>query len=370
MTTLAIVALVLSLIPAAMFLRNLPRFRIQKSIAVSDTQAVSVLIPARDEAEAIAACVDAALASQGVAVEVIVLDDHSTDATAVVVQEMVRNDSRVRYVAGQELPGDWNGKQFACKQLADAATQSNLVFLDADVRLRPEALCTLVYEKRKRDVALISQFPHQVTLTVAEKTLIPLMHYILLGYLPFARMRASSHPAYAAGCGQCFLTTKTEYEAAGTHQAIRGSRHDGLKLPKAYRQAGLATDVIDGTDLADCRMYCTAGEVINGVLKNAHEGIANPARIVPFTILLLGGSVLPVVVFAASIATQNLWTGVISFVAIIAGHLPRLLAAGYFRQSWLGAILHSPGTLVFVLLQWIALVNHLRGKQVAWRGRV
>jgi glycosyltransferase involved in cell wall biosynthesis len=327
------------------------------------------LIPARDEAGGIANSIEAALASQHVDAEVIVLDDHSTDDTAEIVKRISESDSRVRYVLGAVVPSGWNGKQHACIQLAEAASHERWLFLDADVRLQPEALATLLARQDATDVALLSAFPHQETGTLLEKLIIPLMHFILLGFLPLARMRASTHPAYAAGCGQLFLTRRESYRKAGTHAVICQSRHDGLKLPRAYRAAGLTTDVIDGTKIADCRMYRSAGQVIRGVMKNAIEGIANPRLIVPFSVLLLGGSVLPVVTLVWSIVEPSPVAFALSIVGVVIGHLPRAIGAVRFRQSWLGVLFHSLATLLFVALQWIALAFHLLGRRIAWRGR-
>ena len=237
--------------------------------------------------------------------EVVVLDDNSSDATAEIVKRIAQADERVRYFRGSPLPCGWNGKQHACKQLAELARHDRLVFLDADVRLRPDALKRLTDRQDESGVALLSGFPHQETGTMLERWIIPLMHFILLGFLPLRRMRSSRQPAYAAGCGQLFMTRKMDYERAGTHEAIRASRHDGLKLPRAYRQAGLSTDVVDAAKLAECRMYRSAAEVVRGVLKNAIEGIANPRLIVPFSLLLLGGSVLPVVTLAWAACERN-----------------------------------------------------------------
>ena len=276
----------------------------------------------------------------------------------------------MRLVAGAELPPDWNGKQHACKQLAVAAKYERLVFIDADVRLKPGALAKLVARQDQTDVALLSAFPYQETETILEKCLIPMMHFILLGFLPFRRMRGSNHPAYASGCGQLFMTKQAAYTTAGTHEAIRGSRHDGLKLPKAYRQAGLSTDVIDGSDLADCRMYTSAGEVIRGVLKNASEGIANARLIIPFTVLLLGGTLLPLVAIALAWRADHALALRLAAAALLVGHVPRMLAAVHFRQSWTGVLLHSFATILFVALQWTAFAMSLLGKSVSWRGRV
>jgi cellulose synthase/poly-beta-1,6-N-acetylglucosamine synthase-like glycosyltransferase len=369
---LSIAGIMIALIPAAMFLSNLRLFMLVQSDGEIDGHSktsLSVLIPARDEQDAIENSIQAARASTHVDVEVVVLDDDSTDETAEIIQRIARSDAQVRYERSVPLPAGWNGKQHACKQLAEVASHQRIVFLDADVRLRPNALKRLSDYLDQSGVALVSAFPHQETGTLLEKWIIPMMHYVLLGFLPFARMRSNTKAAYAAGCGQLFMTTADAYRQAGTHEAIRRSRHDGLKLPRAYRNAGLKTDVVDGTSLAECRMYRSNAEVIGGVLKNAVEGIANPRLIVPFSVLLIGGSVLPVVTLVWSIIQSQPLAMMLSLVGVVIAHLPRAIAAVCFRQSVLGVLCHSLATLLFVSLQWIALAIHLFGRRVAWRGR-
>lgn len=370
---LSIAALCLSAIPAVMFLVNLPLFR---SIAdtnhrspTAETSTISVLIPARDEAGGIGQCVRNVLESTQVELEVVVLNDHSTDETASIVTQIAQEDRRVRLVHGAELPEGWNGKQHACKQLADAAAYDTFVFLDADVRLSNDALDQLNLYRQKTDVGLLSAFPNQLTGTWLEKWLIPMMHYVLLGFLPFARMRSHDDASLAAGCGQLFLTTRQAYLAAGTHEAIKSSRHDGIKLPRAYRTAGMMTDVVDGTELATCRMYVSSREVVRGVLKNAIEGIANPRLILVFTVLLLGASLLPMIAMAVAMINRSAVGAIVSLVAIAVSHLPRFVAAKKLKQSWWGAVCHVPATVTFLVLQWVALVNYLLGRQIAWRGR-
>ncbi len=384
MLSLAIVSLVISCLPAIMFAKNLPAFLFpvlpeKQNAGLADSgdsqtdniglTGVSVLIPARDEEAGIAKSVNAALLSQGVDVEVLVLDDHSTDRTAQIVQELAEADSRVRYLMGAGLPEGWNGKQFGCKQLSEAARYSTLVFIDADVRLKADALQRLVTCYDSIGVGLLSAFPHQETETILEKWIIPLMHYVLLGFCPLHRMRTNCSPALAAGCGQLFMTKQDAYRKAGTHAAICGSRHDGVKLPRAYREAGLMTDVYDGQELADCRMYHSAKEVVRGVLKNATEGLAGPKLIFPFTILLIGGSVLPAVLLVLSLVLGDMAAAIVAGVALLVGHFPRGLAATRLSQSWLGVFFHAPAMLLFVILQWVAFLSQLAGRQVAWRGR-
>ena len=160
--------------------------------------AVSVLIPARNEERTIAASLDSLLASRGVAIEIIVLDDASTDRTAEIVLSFAARDARVRLVSAPALPGGWNGKQHACYVLAGMASSSILCFLDADVRLVPEALVSMSAFLTRTGSDLVSGFPRQETETPLEWLLLPLIQFVLLSYLPLAGMRALSSPGFAA----------------------------------------------------------------------------------------------------------------------------------------------------------------------------
>ncbi len=140
-TALAFISFALAAIPCALFLMNLRLYRPLPARAEEGRPPVSVLIPARDEEHNIRATLETALASTSLEIEVIVLDDHSADATAEIVAEFAKRDSRVRLVTGEPLRYGWCGKNFACHQLAQAARHPLLVFMDADVRVsRPHSL--------------------------------------------------------------------------------------------------------------------------------------------------------------------------------------------------------------------------------------
>ncbi len=374
MTLLAIFALILALIPALLLAvnlavyRRLPRFNPDAPLPTP----VSLLIPARNEESTIATAVHSALAAAPGDSEVIVLDDHSTDRTAAIVSALAAVDSRVRLVHGQPLPEGWCGKQHACWQLARHARHPLLLFVDADVRLAPGAAARLAAKlDRRPDLALLSGVPHQQTESFLERLLIPLIHFVLLGYLPLPAARRSRWTAFAAGCGQLFMARREAYFAAGGHQALRASLHDGLKLPRAFRAAGFRTDLVDATDLATCRMYASATEVWRGLSKNATEGLAHPVAILPWTLLLLGGHVAPWLLIAVCLVTGNAATPgfQLAAAAAVVSILSRLVAAWGFSQSRLGAALHPLGIAVLVVIQWCALARSLRGRPAQWRGR-
>ena len=205
MMVIAILAALLALLPLALAARNLNLFKAPRVPAPRDTS-VSILIPARDEASTIGGAIDAALASTGCEVEVVVLDDQSTDGTAKVVQEFMQRDARVRLEHAPPLSPGWAGKQRACWLLAKHARFGVLMFIDADVRLAPEA-AALAAGFLLRDgfgapahqgnarLGLVSGFPLEETKSIGEHLVIPWIHV--------SAARISSHRPHAALFIEC-----------------------------------------------------------------------------------------------------------------------------------------------------------------------
>ncbi len=363
---LAALCALAALLYAGVTLMNLRVFRPPRRGA-APLLPVSILIPARDEAANIAAAVHGALAQQGT-VEVVVLDDGSTDATPAIVQGIA--DPRVRLIPGEPLPPGWNGKQHACHQLAAAARHPVLLFVDADVRLAPDAAARLQGHMADNDLALVSGFPRQITGTLGEIVVIPQIMVVLLGYLPFAMARRNAtDPRFAAGCGQLMLVTAAAYARAGGHAAFRARMHDGLHLPRNVRATGGRTDIIDATPLATCRMYATWPDLWAGFLKNATEGMATPRALPVWTALLGLGHVLPWLLLPVALLTGATAAALMSALAIAAVLLARILLALRLRQPALSVLLHPVGVAITLAIQWSALVAARRGRQATWRGR-
>ena len=366
--------LALASLPALLTLANLRFFTRAPRPALGACPAgVSVLVPARDEARVIGRLAAAVLANRDVDLELVILDDDSQDETAAIVSALAVTDPRVRLLRGQPLPTGWCGKQHACWQLAQAARHDLLVFLDADVTLEPDALARTVAFLETRGVDLASGFPRQETGCLLDWLLLPLIHFVLLGYLPLAIARIDNRPGLAAGCGQLFITRREAYRACGGHAAIQASLHDGIKLPRAYRAAGLSSDLFDAGDIARCRMYGTNREVLRGLGKNATEGIAAPGSILPFTLLLAGGQILPALLLGSGLAAGwegwPTWGVAMALAAAAAAWAPRLLAVYRFGHSLTSALVHPLGVAVFLGIQWTALIRRSLGLKTSWRGR-
>lgn len=369
-TALIVIAAIMAILPARMLIKNLWYYREPErpDEELLEKTKLSVLIPARNEEAMIGDALASVLANRDVDFELLVLDDHSEDATAEIVTNFAEKDPRVRLLEAPPLPSGWNGKMHACQVLAEHANNDLLVFLDADVRLSPDALGKFAAFMDKSGASLASGVPREITKSFGEKLIIPLIHFVLLAFLPLGRMRRSTHPAFASGIGQLVVAKRSEYFKAGGHAAIKTSRHDGVHLPQAFRRAGLMTDLFDATNLATCRMYGSTSETWQGFLKNADQGMGHPRSIVPLSALLLGGQVFPILLLPFW-GWLSLTAQVATAVALVATFAARIAAAHRFHQSYLSAVLHPLGITVLVTIQWVALVRRLAGLPAVWKGR-
>ena len=212
--------------------------RLLRTPTASRTQRrVSVLLPVRDEAERVAACLRSLLAQEGVDLEVVVLDDGSTDGTADVVRRTGDGDPRLRLLPGRPLPAGWLGKPHACQQLADAAAASSevLVFVDADVVLTPHAVAATVALLDDAGLDLVSPYPRQEA-PGATRLVQPLLQWSWLTFLPLRVAERSPRPSLAAANGQLLAVRRAVYELAGGHGAVRADVVEDVALLKAVKR--------------------------------------------------------------------------------------------------------------------------------------
>lgn len=155
-----------------------------------------------------------------------------------------------------------------CWELARSASHDLLLFLDADVRLHPDGVARLAAFLQESEADLVRGIPHQETVTLLERLLISLIHFVLLGFLPMGRMRASQHPAYAARCGQLFLTRRSSYEKVGGHVAIRATLHDGIQSMNILVTG--ASGLV-GSSLVP--FLTTGGHAVQAAVRSPREGI-------------------------------------------------------------------------------------------------
>jgi chlorobactene glucosyltransferase len=230
----------------------------------------SIIVPARNEAVTIATVVSSILETTYSPMELIVVDDQSTDTTADILRRMT--DPRLRVITGEPLPAGWYGKAWACLQGYQAARGEILLFTDADTRHQPELLARAAGALLENGSDLVTISPLQRCITFWERLVMPQIWLLLaLRYHPRAVNRARKARDVIAN-GQFILTTRTAYETAGTHAAVRGEVAEDLALAQTYLRHGLKLYFAFAERLMETRMYRSLRELIEGWSKNIYLG--------------------------------------------------------------------------------------------------
>ncbi len=233
---------------------------------------VSILIPARNEQHNIGETIRHLRAQNYADFEVLVLDDQSEDETLVEARRAAEEDVRVRVLLGTPKPDDWVGKTWACHQLAQAAQYNLLIFTDADVRWRPGALAAVAQELQRPHVDVLTVWPTQITVTWAERLVVPLMGMVVMGYMPVRLFNDTDWPGTGAANGQCLAFTREAYARCGGHAAVKDSVLEDMMLAHQCKQQRMRLRMVDGSGLLTCRMYQNRREVLDGYAKNILAG--------------------------------------------------------------------------------------------------
>jgi chlorobactene glucosyltransferase len=341
--------------------------------APADAPLVSVVIPARNEAHNIARCLRSVLAAEYPSLEVIVVDDHSTDGTAGIARAI---DPRVRVVAAPDLPEGWFGKQWACHTGAQAAQGALLCFTDADTVHGPELIARSVNALLSRGADLFTVAGRQEMVTFWEKVVQPSVFAMLLSrYGGLEAMSRSTKPLDKIANGQFILVRRDPYERLGGHAAVRAHVAEDLRLAQLFTEHGLAMHMVLARPHLSTRMYTSLGEIRRGWGKNVYAGGRDTLPLGPVTRKLLP-FVFPVPPLLPLLPLVMLvlgWTGVLGegalLFGLIAGTANLLFWIGIYWFSGLApfwGLLHPLGSLVmggiFAEAAW-------RGSRVAWKGR-
>src|SRR5690348_9506405 len=242
---------------------------------------VSVIIPARNEAVNIEECVRSAAATDYQAVEVIIVDDRSSDGTAEIVERIAaaleaRGRVRValRLVRGAELPAGWFGKEWAMVQGYRAARGELLLFMDADTRQHPELIPRAVRALELERVDLLSVLSHQEMISFWERLVQPHVFFALAARVgDLRRVNRTRVEWDAIANGQFILTTRAAYEMVGTHETVRNSVVDDMALAQTFIRHHRDIFLTHAEEFMATRMYRSLAGILEGWTKNLATGI-------------------------------------------------------------------------------------------------
>jgi chlorobactene glucosyltransferase len=229
---------------------------------------VSILVPARNEALNITACVRSLLGQDYPAFEVIVLDDHSTDGTRSILEEIQKEYPGLKILEGEALPPGWLGKHWACHQLATAAQGEFLLFTDADTWHEPDALRDSIATALEKNADLLTVFPHEQVITWGEKLTVPILGFAMFSYVPVFLAKWRPFSQLSITIGQFMLFRRSAYDAIGGYEAIRSHPVDDVTLGRRILSQGFKWLLVIGTHHVHCRMYRDFDSAVAGFTKN------------------------------------------------------------------------------------------------------
>jgi chlorobactene glucosyltransferase len=352
---------------------------VTKSAVPAETPLISVCVPARNEETNIRACVEAILAQDYPSLEVIVLDDRSTDQTLAILQELQASDARLQVIKGSEVPSGWVGKPHALFQASATARGEWLCFVDADTFLAPDALSSCLTKARETGADLFTIMTFQVLGSFWEKVIMPLVLTALsVGFSP--RKVNDPNRKDAIANGQFILIRRGVYAAIGGHESVKDQIVEDKALAEQVKWRGYRLIVADGSGVARTRMYTSLPEMWEGWTKNIYLGLRNRPSLILLGgfgafLLLLAALVLPLWPVLAAfwywqgggwLAFTVLEESLLVWTVVVAAR--GRVARGLRISPWYALTLPL-GAAVFAAMMFASTWKVVSGKGVAWRGR-
>ena len=245
--------------------------------APTELPTVSLIIPAYNEQVNITECLDAVLASHlphPDQLQVIVADDESTDDTAALAAAVALTDKRVTVMPVPPRPTDitWRGKNWACANAVEKATGDYLLFIDADVRLEPDAIATAVTDSQTNQADLLSCGPGIICGCLAEWLVQPIMMSCIAVGFNFQAVNDPQDVKTAFAAGPFMLFRRSAYDGIGGHRAVATEPVEDVELAKRIKGSGLTLRYLLSTALVKVRMYRSFAALWEGWTKNYYMG--------------------------------------------------------------------------------------------------
>lgn len=344
------------------------RERLEAGPAQPDTplDTVTVLIPARDEAETIGGTLQA-LGKQGQGLKVIVVDDQSSDGTAEIARRAAPESISLTVITGETLPDGWAGKLWALEQARQHVNTPHVMLLDADISLVPGMLPALLAHKNKLGVGFVSIMASLRMTSLAERLLMPAFVYFFKLLYPFA-LSNSRGGLIAAGAGGCIVLDRALLEGMGGFGALKGAIIDDCALARAAKRQGARTWIGLSHGVVSMRAYDDLKTIWQMVARTAFTQLYySPLLLFLCTALLVAAAwCAPAALFGANTLEARLLAAAGIF-AMVASFLPTLR---YYRRSPLWALAMPVIATLYLAMTWSSALGYWRGARSEWKGRI
>lgn len=325
---------------------------------------VSVLIPARNEASTIRQTLESVVAQHGVA-EVVVVDDQSEDATATIAAGV----PGVSVIHGHPTPPGWSGKLWAQQQGLDAIDSALVLLVDADIRLAPGMLPSLIDKLEREQLAQVSVMASLPASSGPEKLMLPAFVYFFKQLYPFAWVNRADRP-FAAAAGGCVLVRREYLVKAGAFAAWKNTLIDDCELASRVRAAGGRIWLGLSHGVESMRRHPDLASVLETIRRTAYTQLRHSP------LLLLVVSVLMLLVFAvpplaAMVGLVRMEpalavSGLAGWQLMALSFLPQVRFNGLGIQ-W--SIVLPLSAMLFLIATLDSAVRHHFGAGAGWKGR-
>lgn len=328
-----------------------------------DLPLVSIIVPARNEAQEIERAALSLLEQDYPHFELIAVNDRSTDSTGEILDQLARRHAQLRVVHVDDLPGGWLGKNHAMHFAAQQASGELLLFTDADVVMQPTTLRRAVGFMRTHGLDHLTVAPDTVMPTALLQAFVVTFMIFFSAYFKPWKVKDPRSKAYI-GIGAFNLVRAESYRAVGTHETIRMRPDDDVKLGKIIKLGGFRQDVVYGAGLISVRWYSSLRELIEGLMKNAFSAIDyRLVMIVVATVVELAFFVWPFVgVFIASGTARWLYAGAVMILLSLF-----IVTAVAARMRWWLCVLFPLCMLLMIYIQWRAMLLTYFNNGIRWR---
>ncbi|QDU78398.1 4,4'-diaponeurosporenoate glycosyltransferase [Polystyrenella longa] len=233
-------------------------------VAPNRAPLVSILVPAKDEADKIAACLDSLCNLNYPAYEVLVIDDRSDDNTAEIVRGYGEEYSHLRLIQIEDLPAGWTGKTHALQYGQKFARGEWLLFVDADTTHHPDTLSITLHDAIEHELDMLTALPTLKCHSFWEKVIQPYASTCLIILFPLSKANNHTDRDGAWGNGQFILINRKAYDEIGQHRSVRDKFVEDIALARRVRQQGLRLNIVSAAQLFSVRMYSSFEEITRG----------------------------------------------------------------------------------------------------------
>jgi cellulose synthase/poly-beta-1,6-N-acetylglucosamine synthase-like glycosyltransferase len=346
-------------------------------LTASDAPLVSVLVPARNEQNRVLAdCIRSILDQDYGRLEIIAVNDHSTDGTGAILESIAKSDDRLRVIEGEEPPAGWLGKPNAMHQAFKHARGEWILATDADMIFDRAALRTAVDQTLAGNVDAMTLIPHFEAGSFWERVMIPTWAWVLLMFTLFYRISNPKTQA-AVGIGGFFLMRRTVLEQVGGYEALKDEVLEDVRLAEMIKRSGARLFTGYAPNLLSTRMYRNFGEMWECSTKNWFSGMkfSLPFALSGVCSMYLMSVVPPLIALASAIGiaagvNSGLW--LLFIPAALSWLLQVFVLAMVSKCSAVSPTYALTAPLGLGLLYAMLLASSIKittGKGVTWKGR-